>query len=89
MVTVKELMEAYEAGHGDFNALLTTLATHPYAPHRADTDWAEHYARAEEHPDDNDFFWVEAAETAGIITEEQFNAIAAAVDAAQGGEPEA
>jgi hypothetical protein len=81
MATVKELLEQYENGVITWPRLLSALASHEYTKQRVESrDWAEVYARAEEMPEDNSFFWIEAAEFSDVLTEDQVEKIAEAID---------
>jgi hypothetical protein len=80
MATTRELIEQYEDGKVSFPQLVATLASHEYPEDPSGGDWGEVYARAEEMPGPDDFFWVEAAVDSDVLTPEQVETIIAAID---------
>lgn len=76
--TLRELIDQYEEGQLEFDALLEGAARVGHFTVRSGTH-SEAYDRAEEWPDDNAFFWVEAAEHLDVLTPDQVDAIADAI----------
>jgi hypothetical protein len=83
-LSVRELVELYEDGQMAYPELVSALASHQFAPKCEAANWGEVYQRAEEMPDDNSFFWVEQAEFKDVLTEDEVEVIADAIDQYQG-----
>ena len=76
--TLRELLDLYEEGQLEFDALLEAAARVGHFTLHGGTH-GETYQRAEEWPDDNAFFWVESAERHDVLNPDQVDAIADAI----------
>ena len=83
--TVRSLLESHERGELPFEHLVPQLATASYTVKPEARNIAEHYHQAAEHPNDNDFFWVDSAHDRGVINDAQRQQITAAIDTHHGG----
>lgn len=83
--TVESLLDEYEGGEMDYRDLVSGIAAIGHFALASSTA-EEVYARGEEGPDPNSFAHVETAEFNGVLTPEQVEQIAAAIEEqAQGG----
>jgi len=78
--TVKDLLDQYETGEITFDQLVSGIVQVGHFEQISTGDWSERYDRAEIGPDDNSFAQVETAEFLGVLTEEQVEAIAKALE---------
>lgn len=85
-MSVKDLIEQYKQGDIAYPQLVEQLAAHEYSdPTDEDraaegNDWGKVYQRAEDTPDDDSFFWVEAAADDDTLTCDQVDEIVDAID---------
>lgn len=81
--SVKDLLDQYRQGQIEYMQLVEQLASFDYSDPTIDqsaTSWAETYDRGEQEPDDDSFFWVEAAVDDGTLSPDQVDEIIDAID---------
>jgi hypothetical protein len=80
--SVRQLIKDYQEGRIDYQTLFHSLATHDYSDPRPPAQgWDDIFTRAEEPPDDNDYFWIYTANHLGILTDDQEDEIMDAIEA--------
>lgn len=84
MASVKDIIEQFRQGAVEYPQLVQTLASHDYSDPTEDeraagSDWAQIYDRAESEPDDDSFYWVEAAVDDDVLTCDQVEQIVGAI----------
>lgn len=86
--SVRELLGMFEHGQMSFHQLLATLAAHHFEDEDKESGglYGAHL-RAEAHPEDDDFFWVDSAEDRDVITPAQHQAITEAIERATHAHP--
>ncbi|MBX7431031.1 hypothetical protein JDV09_02720 [Mycobacterium sp. Y57] len=92
--TVRAIIERYRCGSLGFGELVDQLVSRwgdrPAKP-TGPASWAEVYSRAETKRDDDDLYWINAAEDLGVLTADEADTVFSAIDAAAalGGTPAA
>lgn len=86
-ISVKDLIDDYRDGRLGYSELVDELASFDYSDPSVDErqatggSWGNIYERSEQEPDDNSFFWVEAAVDDGTLDTGQVEQILDAVHA--------